>query len=208
MKKFLIIILSIVILLGIAVGFGWHMLPTFISKKLSNDMGVKVEILSISNPFADIGVKGITVGNPPNSILEKALHVSSLSTDIKVPKLLDKHIVIDHMQLDDIYLGLEFTSKTNPSGNWTTIVDNLQKNSAPTKKREGSSKSVLIKNLILTNITIDLVYKSNPKRIIHVRPIEHLVLKNVGSDGTTLIEQITQIVIREILREIFSIKRP
>lgn len=206
MKKFLIILLSVLILLGLAVGFGWQMLPSFISKKLSDDMGVKVEILSISNPFADIGVQKITVGNPSGSLLEKALHVGSLSTDVKIPKLLDKHIVINHMQLDDIYLGLEFTSKTNPNGNWTTIVDNLQKNSPPTKKGEKSTKSVLIKTLVLTDVKIDLVYKSDPRRIIHVRPIERVVVHNVGSDGSTLIEQITQIVIREMLREIFSIR--
>lgn len=206
MKKFLIILLSVVILLALVVGFGWRMLPTFISKKLSDNMGVKVEILAISNPFSDISVQEITVGNPSNSILEKALHVGSLSTDIKTLNLLNKHIVIDHMQLDDIYLGLEFASKTNPKGNWTTIVDNLQNNNTSTKKGEGSTKSVLIKTLVLTDVKIDLVYKSNPRRIIHVRPIKRVVIHNVGSDGAALIEQITQIVIREMLREIFSIR--
>ncbi len=208
MKKALSIILAILILLGITVSFGWKMVPNFISKKLSKEMGVSVEILSISNPFSEIGVQGITVGNPPRSILKKALSVKTLATDMKLFDVFDKKLIIDHIDINDIYLGLEFESKQSTQGNWTTIIGNLEGASQPKpdKKQSSSSKAVLIKELTLRNIHVDLVYKTNPKNIISLKPIDHIVIKNVGSDEGNVSEQIAQIVLRELLRNVLTVQ--
>lgn len=204
MKKAVILTIAALIVLVMAMGFFWNMVPGIISSKLSKSMGVPVQILSLSRPPQDIKVKGVTIQNPAGSILKKALTIQSMNTDMSYFDLLDKKIVIDNVDLNNVYLGLEFNSQFSSHGNWTTIMSNLDHSNKSSPNTSKSSKAVLIKTLTIRNLKIDLIYKSDPKKVIHLKPIQHLVIRNVGSDNGNLAEQLTQIILHEMLKNVFS----
>lgn len=203
MKKALIITLALIIIALMTAGVLWNLVPGIVSKKLTKAMGVKVHIAALSKPPANISAKGLFIDNPPGSVLKRALAASSIDTDMSYFSIFNQKIVIDHVELNDVYLGLEFNSKLSSHGNWTAIMNHLD---ASTKAKAGSSKSkmVLIKTLIIKNLKIDLAYRSDPKKVIHLKPIDQMVIHNVGSNNGHLAEQISAIVLNEMLKQVFS----
>ncbi|MCB1082448.1 MAG: hypothetical protein KDK63_04815 [Chlamydiia bacterium] len=208
MKKILIIIFGIIIILVIAGVIAWNMLPTIVSHKLSKHAGVSVTISDINVSSNQIKVNGIRVGNPKGyDKTPRALSVDDLSVGVPFTRFFDDNIVIDEMKMDDIYIGLEFDSPTSKSGNWTTIMNNMKEASSKDKeeaKKKGKSTSVLIKRAVLTDLQIELAYKTGGKANRKLRKIDRLELTNISSEGGIPTAQIMDIVIQETLRNIFS----
>ena len=115
----------------------------------------------------------------------------------------NKEIVIPTMTLDDMYLALEFEAPKSKKGNWTTIMQNLSDSSGPSEKSKDDDRSVLIKHLILTNVDVDLAYKSTGQ-VRKLKPIARIDLYNISSKGGIPTAQIMNIVMSEVLRNIFS----
>jgi hypothetical protein len=110
--------------------------------------------------------------------------------------------VIDELDINNIYLGIEFESKRSKNGNWTTIMGNLSKG----PKTEGKKgKTVLIKKLILNNINIELAYRREGE-ITTLKPVRQIVLTDVSSEEGKLTDVITKIIIDQMLQKIFSIE--
>ncbi len=199
--------IGIFIVLVIAVLFVWNYIPNIISSKLSSEAKVPVKIETLNLSLNKIGLKGLMIGVPKGSLLSKSLSVNSLDILSPIKNYFHDHIVIDEIHLDNIYLGLEFEKKGSPKGNWSTIMGNLSegKKETPEKseKKEGKQKSVLIKKLVLTNIDIELVYKDSGS-IRKLRPIKRIELYNVSSTGGLPTSQIMDIIMQQMLRNVFS----
>lgn len=203
----------VLFLLVIAVGAAFIMyprLPSYLSKTLSEKFQVPVKIESIDLSWNKFVIKDIDISNPKESKLPTALKVQT--TTMKAPPLnyLKENIIIDEIRLDNIYASIEFYNSKNTEGNWTVLIDNLdQNNSFGASERGESSKdnegrTVLIKKLIMTNITIDLIrYGKNPTRLSPIRRIE---LDNISSEKGFPTEEITEIIIQKMMEQIFSIQ--
>ncbi len=203
MGKFLKIIISLIIVLFIALMIVWNFLPTWVSSTLSDKMKVAVSISDIGLAPSQIKIDDLKVGNPKGSILSKALTVDDIAIQAPLKRYLDKDIVIDMITMDDVYLGLEFDSKGSTNGNWTTIMNNLQKDTSSGKE---SDKSVLIRRLVLTNINVDLVYRNEGSKVTKLKPIRRIELNDISSKGGMPTSQITNIVMREVLRNVFTLE--
>jgi len=205
MKKALFYLFLFIVIVILVVFFSWNHLPTWISNKLSAKTKVKVSIEKIGLSRDTLAIDKIYVGNPPGyTKTPRALSVRTLDANVPLTRFLDKDIVIDKMNMDKIYLGLEFDSKGSKKGNWTTIMRNLKKSNAADRKKEKKSeaKTVLIKRLYLTDITAVLAYKSGEKgRTIKVKQLE---LKNISSEGGIPTAQLMDIIISEFLKDLFS----
>lgn len=207
MRKALIIIFGVIVVLVLVGIFCWNMLPSWISHKLSERAQVSVSIEAIRLGTSSIKVDNIRVGNPPGSVLDTALEVKSLYIGTPFSNFFDDNIVIEEMRLDDVYLGLEFESQRSSKGNWSEIMQNV-KDSTEKEKQEASAKgkstSVLIKKLIITDLKIDLAYRTGDKGVRRLRTIDRLELNNISSEGGIPTAQIMDIVISEMLRSVFS----
>ncbi|NGX51108.1 MAG: hypothetical protein K1060chlam2_00965, partial [Chlamydiae bacterium] len=150
----------------------------------------------------------IRVGNPRGyNKTPRALSIDSFSADVPLTRFFDDNIVIEEMLLDDVYLGLEFDSPRSKKGNWTTIMNNVSRNTTSEKKKakdKGETTSVLIKKLILTDLKVELAYKTGGQPNRKLRPIRRLELTNISSEGGIPTNQIMHIVMQETLRSIFS----
>lgn len=193
------IIIAIIILLFIAISVCYKVLPSILSHTLSKKMEVSVNINSITMGMSNIGIGGIAIGNPPPSILPQALLIKNMNIEMPIDQFFKKNIVIPKIDLSHIYIGLEFRSKGNNNGNWTFIMNNLGASSS----KESSDINVLIKELYLQDVTVDIVYKSDPRNVKTVH-FPQLKFYNVTSQGGIPSEQIARIVMRQALKEIFS----
>lgn len=206
MRKTLIIIFGVIVVLVLAAILVWNMLPSIVSRDLSKRTKVSVSIGAFGITPSSLKVDRIRMGNPPGSILKDALSIDEVKVSVPLTRFFDDNIVIDLMTMDDVYLGLEFESQRSTKGNWTTIMQNLKESTSSDKKKAqdtGKSTSVLIKKLIITDLQIELAYRSD-RKVRKLRPIEKIELDNISSEGGLPTAQITDIIMSEMLKEVFS----
>ena len=187
----------------------WAMIPTIASHKLSKAAKVSVSIGDFHLTKSEISIDNIQVKNPSGyNKIPKALSVKTFSiVNTPISNYLDDDIIIDEINLDDIYLGLEFDSPKSTKGNWGTIMNNISQNTDQEKtkaKNKGKTKTILIKKLVITNLQVELAYKKGNQPNRQLRPIDQIELTNISSEGGLPMNQIMNIVMQETLRNIFS----
>jgi hypothetical protein len=212
MKKIFSSIIGLIVILVVAATvFGfiyWSRIPDLIATELSKKMKVAVSIDSIDLSWNEIDVKKVKIGNLPNSILAKAFSCNVIEVHTPVPNYLKPNIIIDEIDLKDVYLGLEFDSPSGTKGNWTrimsTITASMNESSKSAKAAPtGSTRSVLIHRLVLTNIDVDVVYKKDGAKIKRLPRIERMVLNEISSEGGLPMDQILNSVLGEMLKQVF-----
>lgn len=175
--------------------------PDFIATGLSKNLKVPVSIESMSFSFDSITVKKLDVANLPNSRLQTALSVNKICSKANLLNYLDNTIRIEQITLDDIYLGLEFDSAKGTQGNWTVLMGNLEATTASAPKE--NTKSVIIKELVLTNIQVDVFYRASGGDVKRLKPIPRIVLYNINSSQGFPTDQIMQSVLGQMLKSVF-----
>ncbi|MGE5196585.1 MAG: AsmA family protein [Anaerolineae bacterium] len=197
--------LAIIIIVAIIIAMiGWSRVPDILAQSFSKKMKVSVQIDDINLRWDAIHIDKVEIGNPPGSILPKALGCEHVDIIAPLFHYLKKFIEIDQIALDTIYLGLEFDSQASTNGNWTTIMNNFKESERASSKNQKASRKVLIKKLILTNISIDLVYRKDGGKIKKLPPIKKLEFTNVTSEGGIPLDQMTDAILTETLRSIFQ----
>lgn len=172
-------------------------LPDIVSNNLSKKINVPVQIDDIHLTWDKVDIDKITIGNPTGSILPKAFSCKQLISLAPFANYLKRHVVIDQIAIDNVYLGLEFKAPLSTEGNWSKIMDQLNKSSATS-----SSRTILIRKLILTNIDVDLVYRSQDNTVKRLRHIDRIELDDVSSEEGVPANQITSLVMKEMIKSI------
>jgi hypothetical protein len=212
-------LIAVILLAAVVIGFiFWSRLPDIVANNLSKKMQVAVDIDSFGLGLGRVSVNKIQIGNPPNSILARAFACNQINVLTPLTRYMDKRIVIDEIDLNDIYLGLEFDSASSTTGNWTTIMGNLNKStggaqnaSQKSKKKKNqqpqpqasSDRSVLIHKLVLTNIDVDVVYRKDSGKVKKLPRIPRMELTEISSEGGLPMDQILNSVLGQMLKEVF-----
>ncbi|MCB1118120.1 MAG: hypothetical protein KDK50_06035 [Chlamydiia bacterium] len=208
MRFFAWLISVILFILLLCVGASFYIyprLPYYLSKNLSEKFQVPVHVNTIDVNKNMILLQGIDISNPKQSTLPTALKVAKTSVEAPLTNYLKKNIVIEQIQLDDIYASIEFYTKGNTEGNWTVLIDNFDSNNKfGSSQDKQPSGNVLIKKLIMTNINIDL--KLYGKDVNRLSPIPRLEFENVGTEEGFPVEEITEIIIQKLIQQIFSLQ--
>lgn len=176
-------------------------LPDMIASKLSKSLGVPVEIGDMNFSLSSITIDNLEIGNPRGFKLEHAFTTQEIVIHAPLLSYFKKDIVIDEIDLNSVYVGLEFESPQGTSGNWTSIMANAEKAQAQSSQT-ASDKTVLIKRLVLNNINADLLYQSDGQ-VRHLPTIPQIVLVNITSKGGNLTDQLMNSALGEMLKEIF-----
>jgi uncharacterized protein involved in outer membrane biogenesis len=199
-----------IILAAIVIAFiGWSRVPDIIANNLSKKLKVSVEINDISIGWGKFEIDRVTIGNPPGTILSKAFSCSSIGIHAPFTNYLDQQVIIDEIDVNDVYLGLEFDSATGTQGNWTRIMGNLesttgQASKGKKKEESGPKRSVLIRRLVLTNIDVDVVYRKEGGKIQRLKRIDRIELTNVSSEGGLPMDQVMSSVLGQMLKSVFE----
>jgi uncharacterized protein involved in outer membrane biogenesis len=199
------IVFMIIIALIVLLFLGWMRLPEMVANNLSKKMQVEVEIDDLIIRPSHIDVEKLEIGNVPKYKLPRSFSADHIHVQAPLLSYFDQNVVIDEITISNIYLGLEFAKKGSKEGNWTIIMGNYEKttasDSAPKDKK--TEKSVLIKKLILNNIAIDLAYNKEGT-VQHLKPIPRLEFTNVTSEGGIPTDQITKVIMQQMLQSVFS----
>ncbi len=194
-----IISFCFIILVGLLVlSAFWTRLPSLLSNHLSSALGVEVEVKRTQVGWKRITIEGIAISNPTKTIQGKALTIDQLSIAAPFFSYFKKNILIEQIDLKGIYIDLEFDSASTTSGNWTRI---MQK--AKSKTSIPSSRTVLIKKLVLSEIDVDVFYKKEQSRVERLPTIAQIVLTNVSSEGGVPLDQIMNSVLGQMLKSVF-----
>lgn len=197
-----IVIVAIVIIVFIA----WSRLPDVLANNLAKKLKVSVEIEDIRLSYDKITIDNFEISNVPGGILQKAFSTEKIEVDAPLHNYFDKAIEIDRIELDNVYLGLEFDSSKGTKGNWTTLMNNLQASSeaeSSKKEKKSSDRSVLIRTLILTNIQVDVVYVKDGTPVKRLPTINRIVLTNISSEKGLPMDQIMNSVLGQMLQSVF-----
>ncbi len=175
-------------------------LPGKIARDISQKIKTAVKIESIFLSLDAIRVRDLKIDNPPESEFPKALTVKKITLDALLTNYLSKKIVIDEITLDEIYLSLEFNSAQGTSGNWSSLMNNIQSSRSHTPNPQYSS--LAIKKLNLKDIQVVVFYKDT-KTTRTIPLIKMITLTDINSENGFPIDQIMQSVLGQMLTSIF-----
>ena len=208
MKKFLLILLGIIILLLVCSIFAWKSLPSILSHKLSKEAGAQVSIENVSMNSHGIEISQLKIQNPPDySKTARALSVRKLKVKSSLTQVFNHPLILDEIALSDIFVGLEFDSPMSSHGNWSYILGNIKEASSKEKNKSSepqTEREVQIKTLVIQNLQIELAYKNGTKPIKKLKPIKGIRLTNLKSRGGLPIGQIVHLVMQEMLQKALS----
>ncbi len=201
----LIIILVVVAILAIT----WNRMPQMLANSLSKKLQVSDEIKDIKVRPGHINIEHLEIGSPQGYHLPRSFSADEISIQAPLLHYFDQNIVIEEIVLDTVYLGIEFTKLGSKEGNWTQIMKNYKENtggseSSPSEEKgKKNNKSVLIKKLILKNISVDLSYRDSGT-VQHLQQIDYLEFTNITSEGGIPADQITNLIMQQMLKAVFS----
>ena len=115
---------------------------------------------------------------------------------------LKDEIIVDEIEIDGIYLGLEFNNAKGVDGNWTELMKSLETRSAASTEPSGKKRSLLVKKVVLTNINTDLVYRDSGN-VQHLPKIDRMELYNISSTGGVPVDQLMNSVLGQMLKQVF-----
>lgn len=206
MKTFLASIVGLVVVIAIALFIGYARLPDFLANQVSKKLQVPVNIGTISLALKGIKIKNIEIGNPPGTLRPQAFKCQEIDVHVPLTRFFSKHIVIDAITVNNVFLDLEFDSPSGTKGNWSKIMGNLQasRSQGPKKPTTGrSGRSVLIRSLVLTNIDVDVIYLNDSGKVKHLPRIDRIELNDISSEEGVPMDQILNSVLGQMLKSIF-----
>lgn len=219
MKKFTIIIITLLIILGGALWFiGSGPLNDFVKvqiEKVGSDVThqtVKVKSVDIQLTKGLGAINNFQLSNPDNYKASDLFSVDNITLDINLASLTSSPIIIDEIKIISPAAFVEFT-KTGGS-NIKELLDNIKSNATPAPKsnepeNEKSPSSpqdepkILIKkfSLIATNLTVDLSALGNKE---HQVTLSDIILENIGGSEGMPASQLGAEMSSQMLKAIYK----
>ena len=150
-----------------------------------------LEHADISLFSGKIVFKGFKIGNPPGISAPNAFEFGELSVKFQPRSIFSSKIIIDEIKIDGPKIDAELAKVNNM--NLMVLNDNIQqylgnsfpanpttppKQEAPKKEADSPSKTVLIKDLKLTNSLLKFAFLGNNQQI----KLPDYQQKNIGAD--------------------------
>ena len=194
---FIVVILAIVVILFL----GWARVPDMIANNLAKKLGVSVSIDSIGLGLKEIDVKEMEIGNPKGYSMPKAFSAKEILIKAPLTRYFDNRVIIDEIDVNDIYLGLEFDTTSSADGNWKTILSNYNKSA---HLEETGGKKVLIRRLVLNNITTDIMFRENGGKVKRLPNIDKIVLRDISTEGGNAADQLMSSILGQMIKSVFT----
>lgn len=196
LASLLALIVIIVILYFIALSRG----PDILGNYLSKELGVTVSIESMKPGWKTFNVEMFEVANEPGYTLPKTFSAKTINLYAPITTFFQEPVNVEQIDVDGIYLGIEFDTTTSPTGNWTKLLSHYQ-SEAHLDAKDG--KKVLIKKLVFTNIQADLIFHSEEGKIQKLPVIPRIELANISTEGGFPIDQLTSSILGQLIKQAF-----
>ena len=131
-----------------ALVFLWLIKAPILSVYLTNRLKVPVSVTWVGLWPTETTLRGFKIRNPSGFKIHHALKSNRIEIDYRLSKLFGKVTEIDSIEMNHVFIGIEFSNPLGTQNNWTAIATNMRKNP--------SSKEVLIHKLIVTDINVEI----------------------------------------------------
>lgn len=202
-KILFVVVILFILALSVATMICEKRASSFLSEYLSGKLKVAVKVEDISFSWNQIKIKGFEIDNVKGSILPKAFTAQTILIKTPLINFLKNDVVINHIIVDDITIGLEFDNIKSANGNWTRLIGNLYSSISPSQGTE-ANRSVTIKKISLQQIKAQVVYKTDPQKIIALPVVKYEEFTNISSKGGIPIDQIMNSVLGKMLISLFA----
>ena len=201
MKTFWRVVATFILISVFSCLLMWSNRAKLLANILSNKLKVPVSIEALNFTNHQIVIHNLSIDNPVNATTPFALKAEKITFATPYFHYLKDPIIINEVLLNKLHINIEFYTKNQEQGNWITLVDNTNIES---KSIFSIRRSVLIHKLKLTNIDINLQLAG--EKIKKLTPIPELTFENVSSERGIPTHEITEIIIQNLMNQVFIIK--
>lgn len=199
--RWLTLLIFLFLCIGIAFYLGLIRLSDIAADHFSRKLQVAVSIDSLKPGFKEIKIEEIQIGNPRGYSLPKAFAAKEAHLHAPCIEYFKENVVIEEIDINDIYLGIEFDSPTSIKGNWTVLMENfIQSTQSDVKKNP--QRTILIKRLVLTNINTQLLFHGKGSAQ-NLPKIDRMEFTNITHTGGIPMDQLIESILGQMLQSIF-----
>ena len=157
-------------------------------------MNVQVTLgsLDIDREGASLGL--FWMGNPKGSKTKTSFAAAHSRIDSNLDKIFSNPIVIDQIEIDHIFVGIEFYDEKGTKSNWDLI---LQKEDS-----SQTSTDYLIKTLILKDLTVEVTQSNG--RIKRYPTLARMEFHNISSQSGFPVDEIQKAIFQLMLKNLFQ----
>ena len=197
MKKFYIIITSIIALLIFAILMCYIFTSTILGSILTSSFGAKTTVNNtiISTNFVKIYT--LKIRNPTGTKHRNALKIKTISIYAPLTNYLKENLIINEIILNDLMLDVEILPGNKNLSNWDQIISHIQ-NSKPSTKKSNSDSTV--KLLQINNLKVRYTDINGKTKVTNIK---NLTFKNLSTKNGDITSQIAKTI---LMRMIFNAK--
>ena len=195
MRKVFLFLFSLLLLIVIGSALVWTNKKTFLTHFLSKQLHTNVTIGTFDIAQQEIDIGKIWIGNPPPSQTSTAFTANHLSIQTTIKKLLGDPLLIEEIEIDDIFVGLEFYNQKGDDNNWSRMLQNDHEESK-------NPRPYLIRTLILRNLTVQLTKADGTTK--KYPTIAKMEFHDISNETGFPIEEIQKAIFKLMLQDLFK----
>lgn len=162
---------------------------------MSRQLRVPVSIRTLDISKTSAGITRMWIGNFPKSQTSTSFTAETLRLDATLDQIFGNPVTIEHIDINDIFVGIEFYDANGNDNNWGRILhENGQKKS--------HSREYLIRTLILRNLTVELTQANG--KVKRYPTIKQMEFHNISSASGFPVEEIEKAIFEMMMKDIFK----
>lgn len=169
----------------------WLLIAPIASSYLSKTLGMKVSVGSVTIRPSVMKISNFRIDNPWKYKATRAFEAGSITSFYDWNRLKNNPSIIDQIEIDQVYLRIEFANPLGTKNNWTDLIANMP-------KRKSDAKEVIVRKLVMKNMTVritgmGITAKNQTKTFDrmefsnvsskHGFPVDELIVKIFGNAG-------------------------
>jgi len=166
------------------------------SQRISRSTQTPVTISAIDYHRKAFTIQNLVVGNPKEAYIPTAFRAEVVEVDAAYKEFFKKHVLIDKIKMDNVYIDIEFYTEDKMEGNWQALIDNMEAKHEVIKDK----RQALIKKLVLTNVHVTLILSDG--KIHRLSPIPQLEFDDITSEEGIPLKEVSEIIARKMVYSI------
>lgn len=175
----------------VAWGFKTQIVAHFIGKQFH--VSASVGSLDLTKTRANLDK--VWIGTPRGSRTNTSFATRSLTIDSTWDQMVADPLVIDLIELDSIFVGIEFYNRDGTDNNWSRMM-------ATPHKEKKKQRGYLIRTLVLTNLTVQVTQADGSTK--QYPTIPRMEFRNISDETGLPLDQIEKAIFQLVLKELFQ----
>ena len=192
MKRFLIILLSLILITSVAVIIMWNQRASIAAGFIHRHLGVPVTIESLELTNQNATITELTIGNPSRFQSPSAFKAGSIEIVSTFDQIRANPLVIDEIVMNDLYIYVD--NLKNGSTNWDQILAHHDE--------RPSDRHYIIKTLILRNLNVTVIQPDGQTK--QYPALARMEFHNISDKTGFPVDEIEKAIFNEMMKNLFQ----